>query len=118
MNENTNDVSKNGENDEQELERLRSEVEAEIEQDIAAIPPDDTPLPEAPPEKKKQERELPDWMLDKTTVNELKFCKLFTQKHPMKCIGGRFFDYDGLVDENALGAEVYRMLRQGVCIKK
>ena len=94
MNENTNDVSKNGENDEQELERLRSEVEAEIEQDIAAIPPDDTPLPEAPPEKKKQERELPDWMLDKTTVNELKFCKLFTQKHPMKCIGGRFFFYD------------------------
>ena len=40
----------------------------------------------ASPEKKK-ERELPDWMLDKTTVNELKFCKLFTQKHPMKCIG-------------------------------
>ena len=50
MNENTNDVSKNGENDEQELERLRSEAEAEIEQDIAARPPDDTPLPEAPPE--------------------------------------------------------------------
>lgn len=88
MNENTNDVSKNGEN-----------VEATT-----------------PPEKKKQERELPDWMLDKTTVNELKFCKLFTQKHPMKCIGGRFFDYDGLVDENALGNEVYRMLRQGVWI--
>ena len=77
MNENTNDVSKNGEN---------------------------------------EQRELPDWMLDKTTVNELKFCKLFTQKHPMKCIGGRFFDYDGLVDENALGNEVYRMLRQGVWI--
>lgn len=55
-------------------------------------------------------------MLDKTTVNELKFCKLFTQKHPMKCIGGRFFDYDGLVDENALGNEVYRMLRLGVWI--
>ncbi len=55
-------------------------------------------------------------MLDKTTVNELKFCKLFTQKHPMKCIGGRFFDYAGLVDENALGNEVYRMLRQGVWI--
>ena len=83
MNENTSDVSKNGENS------------------------GSTP---------KKERELPDWMLDKTTVNELKFCKLFTQKHPMKCIGGRFFDYDGLVDENALGAEVYRMLRQGVWI--
>ena len=87
MRENTNDVSKNG-------EKVKTA---------------------ASPEKKK-ERELPDWMLDKTTVNELKFCKLFTQKHPMKCIGGRFFDYDGLVDENALGAEVYRMLRQGVWI--
>ena len=50
MNENTSDVSKNGENS------------------------GSTP---------KKERELPDWMLDKTTVNELKFCKLFTQKHPM-----------------------------------
>lgn len=85
MRENTNDVLKNGEN-----------VETT-----------------ASPEKKK-ERELPDWMLDKTTVNELKFCGAFTQKHPLKCIGGRFFDYDGLVDEKALGNEVYRMLRQGV----
>ena len=93
MRENTNDVSMNGEN-----------VETT-----------------ASPEKKKERDGLnsvqtPEWMLDKTTVNELKFCKLFTQKHPMKCIGGRFFDYDGLVDENALGAEVYRMLRQGVWI--
>ena len=87
MRENTNDVLKNG-------EKVKTA---------------------ASPERKK-ERELPDWMLDKTTVNELKFCKLFTQKHPMKCIGGRFFDYDGLVDENALGNEVYRMLRQSVWI--
>ena len=92
MRENTSDVSKNG-------EKVKTA---------------------ASPEKKKQECDglnsvqTPDWMLDKTTINELKFCKLFTQKHPMKCIGGRFFDYDGLVDENALGNEVYRMLRQGV----
>lgn len=97
MNENTNDVSKNGENG-----------------DVSETPVTADTATETPPEKK--ERELPDWMLDKTTVNELKFCKLFTQKHPMKCIGGRFFDYDGLVDENALGNEVYRMLRQGVWI--
>lgn len=70
------------------------------------------PASEPPPEKK--ERELPDWMLDKTTVNELKFCKYFVEKHPLKCIKGRFYDYDGLVDENALGNEIYKMLRQGV----
>ena len=95
MNENTKDVSKNGENSDFAKENTAAK---------------------APHEKKKQERELPDWMLDKTTVNELKFCGAFTQKHPMKCIGGRFFDYDGLVDENALGNEVYRMLRRGVWI--
>lgn len=81
----------------------------------AEICEDDAHLPEPPPEKKK-ERELPDWMLDKTTVNELKFCKYFVEKHPLKCIKGRFYDYDGLVDENALGNEIYRMLRQGVWI--
>ena len=68
MNENTNESLMNGENDEQELERLRAEVEAEIEQDIAAMPSDevqnDAQLPEPPPEKEKQERELPDWMVD------------------------------------------------------
>ena len=116
MRENTSDVSKNGENDEQEIEKLRSEVEAEIEADIAAIPPDDTPLPEAPPEKKKKERdrELPDWMLDKTTVNELIFSRMLLGQHPMKCIKGVFYDYDGVVDENELGNEIYNILMKAV----
>lgn len=56
----------------------------------------------------------PDWMLDKTTVDELKFCEYFAKKHPLQCIRGRFYDYDGLVDENALGNEIYCMLLQGV----
>ena len=62
----------------------------------------------------EKQRDLPDWMLDKSTVNELKFCKVFTEMHPMKCIGGRFIDFDGLVDENALGNEIYKLLLQGV----
>lgn len=62
----------------------------------------------------KKERELPDWMLDKSTVNELKFCHYFVQEHPLKCIKGRFYDYNGLVDENALGNEIYKMLRLGI----
>lgn len=64
----------------------------------------------------KTERELPEWMLDKTTVNELKFCRMFVKKHPLKCIRGRFYDYDGLVDENSLSHEIYETLRQGVWI--
>ena len=65
----------------------------------AKICEDDAPLPEPPPEKKK-ERELPDWMLDKTTVNELKFCKYFVEKHPLKCIKGRFYDTAKSESEN------------------
>jgi len=65
-------------------------------------------------DKSPAEALRPDWMLDKTTVNELKFCKYFVQKHPLKCIRGQFYDYDGAVDENTLGNEIYRMLRQGV----
>ena len=61
----------------------------------------------------KQERELPDWMIDKTTVNELKFCRYFVNRHPLKCIKGRFYDFNGLVDETALGYEIYEMLLQG-----
>ncbi len=121
MSENINDVLMNGENDEQDLEQLAAEVNAEMERDIAEYevehqaeqPTDDAPLPEPPPEKKK-ERELPDWMLDKTTVNELKFCRMFVKSHPLKCIRGRFYDYDGLVDENELGNEIYTILLKAV----
>ena len=86
MNENTNDVLKNGENDEQELEK----------------------------KQKKRDRELPDWMLDKTTVNELIFSRMFMGQHPMKCIKGVFYDYDGVVDENELGNEIYNILMKAV----
>lgn len=58
--------------------------------------------------------DLPDWMLDKVTVNEQKFCRMFTERHPLKCIGGQFFDHDGEVDENALGNEIYSILLEGV----
>lgn len=81
MNENTNDVSKNGENSDSAKENTAAKV---------------------PPEKKKKERdrELPDWMLDKTTVNELIFSRMFLGQHPMKCIKGVFYDYDGVVDDD------------------
>lgn len=86
-----------------------TEQEATKETTIEVV---NEPSPKPPPEKK--ERELPEWMLDKTTVNELKFCKYFVETHPLKCIKGRFYDYNGLVDENALGNEIYCMLRQGI----
>lgn len=88
------------------------ETEQEVTEEIT-VEVIDEPVPE-PPHEKKKDRNLPEWMLDKTTVNELKFCKNFVETHPLKCIKGRFYDYNGLVDENALGNEIYRILRQGV----
>lgn len=53
----------------------------------------DKTVPE-PPHEKKKESNLPEWMLDKTTVNELKFCKYFVETHPLKCIKGlRYENY-------------------------
>ena len=57
---------------------------------------------------------LPEWLLDSRTVNEPEFCRYFVENHPLKCIHGRFYDYSGIVDEDLLGNEIYRMLLQGV----
>ena len=57
---------------------------------------------------------LPDWLTDESKVNELKFCQYFTGIHPLKCIDGRFYDFDGLVDENSLENEIYQVLRLGI----
>ena len=89
-----------------------NEAEQEVVANTASEMVDKT-VPEPPPEKKK-EHNLPEWMLDKTTVNELKFCKYFVETHPLKYIKGRFYDYNGLVNENVLGNEIYCMLRQGI----
>ena len=104
-----------------QLAMLAEECQAEIEQEVSELPideqSDDVPLSEPPQKKKKKERDrdLPDWMLDKTTVNELKFCRMFVKEHPLKCIRGRFYDYDGLVDENELGNEICTILLKAVC---
>ena len=57
---------------------------------------------------------LPVWLLDSRTVDEPEFCRYFVKKHPLMCIHGRFYDYDGPVDEDALGNEIYKMLLPGV----
>ena len=95
MNENTNDVSKNGENSDSANENTAAKVPSEKK-------------------KKERDRELPDWMLDKTTVNELIFSRMLLGQHPMKCIKGVFYDYDGVVDENELGNEIYNILMKAV----
>ena len=45
-------------------------------------------------------------------LNESAFCRNFVHIHPLKCISGRFYDTDGLVNEYALESEVYQQLKK------
>ena len=45
----------------------------------------------------------PDWY-DGRHINEVLFCQQFLEKHPMKCVRGRLFTVDGLIeDEGQIG---------------
>ena len=45
----------------------------------------------------------PDWY-DGRRINEVLFCQQFLDKHPMKCVRGRLFTVDGLIeDEGQIG---------------
>ena len=49
------------------------------------------------------EDSLPDWF-DGKRINEVLFCQQFLEKHPMKCVRGRLFTVDGLIeDEGQIG---------------
>lgn len=43
---------------------------------------------------------LPDWY-DGKRINEVLFCQDFLRKHPMKCVRGRLFTVDGLIEDEA-----------------
>ena len=40
----------------------------------------------------------PEWY-DGRHINEVLFCQQFLDKHPMKCVRGRLFTVDGLIEE-------------------
>ena len=45
----------------------------------------------------------PEWY-DGRHINEVLFCQRFLDKHPMKCVRGRLFTVDGLIeDEGQIG---------------
>ncbi len=43
---------------------------------------------------------LPTWF-DGKHINEVLFCQQFLEKHPMKCVRGRLFTVDGLIEDEA-----------------
>ena len=58
---------------------------------------------------------VPEWF-DGKKINEVLFCQSFLETHPMKCIQGRFFTVDGLVDdEESLKMEIYDRIKDYTC---
>lgn len=54
------------------------------------------------------EDDIPVWVGQDKKVNEVLYCTVFLDKHPMKCINGRLFTVDGLIeDENRVSAMIF-----------
>ena len=59
--------------------------------------------------------DIPEWF-DGKKINEVLFCQSFLETHPMKCIQGRFFTVDGLLDdEESLKMEIYDRIKDYTC---
>ena len=48
----------------------------------------------------------PDWY-DGRHINEVLFCQQFLEKHPMKCVRGRLFTVDGLIEDEDRSAILF-----------
>ena len=73
--------------------------------------------------KKKEEflKNAPKWVMDYNSINEVKFCKWFTEKYPLICVGGKMFDVDGEIEQdklsNAISSEIMRYMMTGISKK-
>ena len=57
------------------------------------------------------EENVPCWFEDRQ-FNDVAFCEDFLQKHPMICVSGRFFSYEGRVDdEELIRKEIYELIK-------
>ncbi len=54
--------------------------------------------------------DAPEWTISEKAIHEVLFCKAFLERHPMKCINGRFYDIDGLVQDDTIRSEIAGML--------
>lgn len=56
--------------------------------------------------------DAPTWYdTEKKKINEVEFCEWFIQKHPLKFVGGLFYDIDGLVVEYKLKKEIVEVIK-------
>lgn len=52
----------------------------------------------------------PEWLSDKGIINEVQFCKEFTELHPLKYIDNKFISLDGTISTDKISAMVGDML--------
>ena len=52
----------------------------------------------------------PVWF-DGKRISEVDFCEDFRKRHPLKCFHGRFYDVDGVVEEERLKAEILEITK-------
>lgn len=57
-------------------------------------------------DKKFDDMEMPDWY-DGKKIDEVLFCQSFLEQHPMKCIRGRLFAVDGVIEDEG---EIQQMI--------
>ena len=63
-------------------------------------------------ELEDEEDDIPVWVGSDRKVNEVLYCTAFLEKHPMKCIGGKLFTVDGVVDdENQIKSMIFEDFR-------
>ena len=56
----------------------------------------------------------PDWLNEKKKINEVAFCQEFLQNHPVRCIGGTFFNVDGRIPEETIQRMIYEDIKDHV----
>lgn len=58
----------------------------------------------------RPEDDGPDWF-DGKSIDEVDFCEAFLIRHPMKCIHGKLYDLNGMVDTGKLENELYNTVK-------
>ncbi len=58
----------------------------------------------------KESDDSPHWF-DGKIIDEVEFCEWFMRKHPLKYVGGMFYDIDGALDSEKLKKEIVNMIK-------
>ena len=55
--------------------------------------------------------DYPVWIDEKNKIDEVEFCSWFVNRHPMKYVGGLFYDIDGIMKDERLTKEIVDVLK-------